>query len=145
MLNYISLLFFNCLDESMFIDINIKVPKNVKYKKNVTLHLSVGKMSVITYENVTDKMTYQSNPIVTESFKQNITAPAYDEYTFDFERNVSKDSIDITKQKLMPGFNLTWHFNKNVSAEPIFHSKMNNEFVRYDFVKKYNFTFASCF
>ena len=32
----------------------------------------------------------------------------------------------------MPGFNLTWHYNKNISAEPIFQSEINKEFVRSD-------------
>ena len=125
-------------DESMFIDIDINVPKVVKYKKTVTLHLSVEKKSVVTNQNVTDKMTFQLRNNVSEFFNENITAPKYDKYTFDLERNLTKDSIDVSKQKQMPGFDLTWHYNKNLTAEPIFYSKMNKEFVRYDIVKKYN-------
>ena len=83
-------------------------------------------------------MTFQFRNNVSEFFNENITAPKYDKYTFDLERNLTKDSIDVSKQKQMPGFDLTWHYNKNLSAEPIFYSKMNKEFVRYDIVKKYN-------
>ena len=97
------------------------VPPSVKGDRNTTIMLNIQKKSM---EAVKDQMTFvyfaDLHADLTH-WSKNITAPNprryYDIY---LDREVPTNDIENMDLDMMPGFRLTWKYDKDVEPEPIF-------------------------
>ena len=63
-------------------------------------------------------------------WSKNISPPAYS-YVISLDRRVSADDINNMNLDMMPGFRLTWNYNKHVEPEDTFSSETaTKQFVR---------------
>ena len=72
------------------------------------------------------------------NWSKNITAPS-ESYIIQLDRKVTADDLYNSNLDIMPGFRLTWNYNKHVEPVAKYRSKVKNkQFVRYNFLKERN-------
>ena len=126
----------------IYIVISVYVPPSVRGDNNVTLMLDVNKRTMMEV-SYNDRLQFcDSNRNCTSidagmtHWSKNITAPSDDYYYTYLDRKVSQDEIRNMKLDVMPGFRLTWNYNKHVQPEAKYRKKVKTkEFVKW---AKYN-------
>ena len=74
-------------------------------------------------------------------WSKNITAPSYS-YLITLDRKVTADDINNTNLDTMPGFRLTWNYNKHVELEDKYSSRtVTIQFVKYNLLKERDICF----
>ena len=112
------------------------VPASVKHDKNMIMMFDIKKSAVKkdTDEEL-DKMTMLSIGDIDSDlthWSKNITPSILPRYFFiQLDREVTEDDIENMELEMVPGFSLTWKYNKNVEPESKFSDEVGNkEFVR---------------
>ena len=118
------------VDCDICIAIIVNVPTCVVGDNNVTFMFDVSKRTMKDV-NDNDKMQVEyMNMAADQTHKSlNITAPSAS-YYFRLDRKVSQDDITNMKLDRMPGFRLSWKYDREIQPEAFINSDTTKEFVR---------------
>ena len=119
------------VESNIMIVIFINVPPIVMVDNNYTLMLDIDKRTV----KDNDKMKFNYFDDIDADlthWSKNITAPTKDYYSIQFERKISQYEISKMKLKMMPGFGLSWNYNRELEPEARYiKDDTNKEFARW--------------
>ena len=105
------------VDSNIRIGIDVNVPPNVVGDNNITLMLDINKRIM---KEVSDKMMFCYDCTYIDAdlthWRKNITAPT-NYYSIQLIRRASQDEIRNMSLDMMPGFRLTWKYNKHIQPE----------------------------
>ena len=117
------------------IDIILYVPESIKTFDNSTILVlnieKIGLKKVYLKDELTIKCPIKCSAerSIYSHYKRNITKPGKDRtYYIELERDVSNKNIRNLKQDLMPGFRITWYYNKKVMPQ--------NKYSHYEYATK---------
>ena len=114
------------------------VPGSVKGDQNTTLMFDIKKKTMKEVSD-NDQMTFGFSDDIDADlthWSENITAPPYYPYSYyiRLDRQVPADEINNMDLDIMPGFRLTWNYNRYVELLSKYSNEKNTEqFVRYIF------------
>ena len=131
------------LERNIYIPIYVFVPESLKNENASTIILNIEKTAMEGDSNF-DKIIFNEGDAIDSKltlWNKNIT-PGFPTtrcigcYLFELQRDVSKNEIlDMTLPR-MPGFTLTWNYDKQLEPMAIFsNDEITKEFVRYDQLK----------
>ena len=128
------------VDGNILIQIFVNVPTSrVKEDNNVTLMVEVNKRTMKDVSD-DDQMKYNLSTIDPDvlHWSKNITKPSgFSQIKLD--RKVSADDIKNIEFDFMPGFRLTWKYNKHVELENTYSNRIDTkQFVRSVFLSIYS-------
>ena len=120
------------VESQIKIEIQVFVPRNVRYDKDTTLMFNINKQ---TMKEVSDNdQMFLDNIIIDADLAHksaNITAPSYSYYT-ELNRKVSMEDINQLDLDIMPGFRMTWNYNEHLEPEHFYsEEELTKYFVRY--------------
>ena len=124
------------VDADLYYGVNVYPPDSVRYNPNVTLHLDVEKVSLLSRGEDT---LLVDGTILRETHRTfNYTPPTRISYSIELHRLVRL--ADVKKQNLdiMPGFRVTWRYS-GAEVEP--RAKYYNEIDTMAFVRNYSYNF----
>ena len=118
------------VDCDICIALIVNVPTSVVGDNNVTFMFDVSKRTMKDV-NDNDKMQVEyMNMAADQTHKSlNITAPSAS-YYFRLDRKVTQDDITNMKLDRMPGFRLSWKYDREIQPEAFINSGTTKEFVR---------------
>ena len=131
------------LERNIYIPIYVFVPESLKNENASTIILNIEKTAMEGDSNF-DKIIFNEGDAIDSKltlWNKNIspgfpTTRCIGCYLFELQRDVSKNEIlDMTLPR-MPGFTLTWNYDKQLEPMAIFsNDAITKEFVRYDQLK----------
>ena len=84
------------------------------------------------YNDIDADLTHWSKNVIGRSYS----------YRIELDRKVSADDINNMDLDMMPGFRLTWNYNKHVEPETGYGSRtVTKQFVRYNLLKELTLKF----
>ena len=125
------------VDGNLYVNMNVYYPSSVRADQNTTIMFNINKKTMKEFSD--DDLFYMDvfggyvDAELTHLTKK-ITAPdeKLGRYYMRMNREVSADDISHMDLDMMPGFRLTWNYNKHVEAENTYSkSDRTKEFVRY--------------
>ena len=122
----------NKVDGNIYFKIYIIVPPSVGGDQNTTLMVDIKKKTMKEVSN-NDKMTLNDWTDIDADLtncSKNITAPS-DKYSISLDRKVTADDIYNMDLDMMPGFTLTWNYDKHIEPKESFSSQtVTKQFAR---------------
>ena len=122
----------NKVDGHIYIDIEIHVPPSVVGDKNTTIIFNIEKRTMKEVSD-NDNIRNVNNDVIDADlnyWSENITAPTAD-YHIKLNRKVTADDIYNMDPDMMPGFRLTWNYNRNIEPVDIYSNlTKTKQFVR---------------
>ena len=119
------------VERNIFIDIRVSVPLIVQYRTSTSLRFNLEK-NTMKKVSENDKMymsTLGDIDADNTHIIKNITGPTRDYYRIRLSRKVTNEDIRNSKQYKMPGFQLSWNYDKNVELWAS-EKNPNNQFTR---------------
>ena len=122
------------IDGHIFIRVYLQVPPSVRDDNSSTLMVNIEKRTIM--REVSDKKdSIKFDCCFIDHYlthwSKNISAPDKSFYDIKVQRKVSKDDFKNMDLDTMPGFILTWNYNRRVEAV----AKYSNEETTQEFVK----------
>ena len=115
------------------INVKIYIYDPVKDSNDTTLQVDIKKNTIIEQLGRKDTMMLDGWEEIEDHLiliRRNITSP-FDAFQVDLDRKIPMEDLSILKKDFMPGFRLTWSFNKEVQKWPKFRKNwLTKEFVR---------------
>ena len=121
------------IEDNILINIEVHVPESVKDEGNSTLMFHLNKITM-KERSENDQMSMDDTFIESNltKWKTNITAPFDDYFDISLDRKVSVDETKDMNLHMMPGFTLSWKYDKHVEPVAIYSDEDNmKQFVRY--------------
>ena len=103
--------------------ISIRTPNEYKNNTNVTLYINIENHLLQEYDKF-----YSSFILPDTELSRAVSPPGSFRY-YALERKISEDGVSNLQVDLMPGFRLTWHYNKKLDQRS-FPAKLNKMFKR---------------
>ena len=128
----------NKVDCFIYVKINVYIPQNVRGDKNTTIMFKIIK-ETMKEVNRNDNMRFAGRTIDADltHWSKDITAPSKSSYYILLSRKVSADDMRYMDLDMMPGFRLTWNYNKQLKPEAKYSSwEKTKQFVRYNGQKR---------
>ena len=101
--------------------VRIHPPKKYKKNKNITLYIDIENNLLQKYEKFYSSF---SSTDTDTKLSRAISPPVYKWYAL--QRKMSEDGASDLQVDLMPGFRLTWHYNKNSDSDYLATELRNN-------------------
>ena len=132
----------NKVDGDICIVIQVNVPPSVVSDINTTLMFNIKKRTMKEVSD-NDQTSFDYNDIDADltHWSKNVIGRSYS-YRIELDRKVSADDINNMDLDMMPGFRLTWNYNKHVEPETGYGSRtVTKQFVRYNLLKELTLKF----